>query len=356
MALTERENFLRNAALHYPEYMPVYTLISDASWDQCREEMEAVLARHPRIWPGFQPGRRDWEHYDFGPGRTKDLPFRDAWGCVWETRENGIEGVVTESPLESWEAWESWSAPDPLKTGDRGPVDWEGIAAKLHARREQGALCEGELPHGFYFMRLYYLRGFANLMTDLATGEPRIEALIDTLCEHNRVLIEQYLRIGVDVISVGDDLGTQSASMIGPDLFRRYCRPAYERLFAPCRAQGCPVLFHSDGYIMDLVDDLLASGVTILNPQDLCNGIENLRRELKGRACIRLDIDRQSVLPYGSRQEIHDLVEEAVRTLGAPEGGLELIVGIYPPTPPENVDALACAFEKFQRFWFGESS
>jgi len=41
-----------------------------------------------------------------------------------------------------------------------------------------------------------------------------------------------------------------------------------------------------------------------------------------------------------------------VRTLGAPEGGLELIAGIYPPTTPENVHALASAFEEFETFWF----
>ena len=109
---------------------------------------------------------------------------------------------------------------------------------------------------------------------------------------------------------------------------------------------------HSDGYIMDLLDDLILAGVTIINPQDLCNGIDNLRRELKGRICIRLDVDRQTIVPYGSRREIHELVEEEVRVLGSPEGGLELIAGIYPPTPPENVDALADAFEEFRTYWF----
>ncbi|MBN1351378.1 hypothetical protein JXJ21_18315, partial [candidate division KSB1 bacterium] len=73
---------------------------------------------------------------------------------------------------------------------------------------------------------------------------------------------------------------------------------------------------------------------------------------VKGRMCIRLDIDRQSIVPYGSRAEIRELIEEEIRKLGSPKGGLEMLVGIYPPTPPENVDALCCAFEEFERYFW----
>jgi uroporphyrinogen decarboxylase len=149
-----------------------------------------------------------------------------------------------------------------------------------------------------------------------------------------------------------EDLGAQTASIISPEMFRKYCRPVYERLIQPCRERGMHVGMHSDGYIMDLIDDLLIAGVTILNPQDLCNGIDNIRRALKGRVCIRLDVDRQTVVPYGTPREIRELVEEEVRTLGSPDGGLEMVAGIYPPTSPDNVHALACAFEEFRTFWF----
>ena len=41
-----------------------------------------------------------------------------------------------------------------------------------------------------------------------------------------------------------------------------------------------------------------------------------------------------------------------MRKLGDPSGGLELICGIYPPTPPENVDALCEALRKFRTYWW----
>jgi len=352
MPITHRENYLRNASFQSPEYMPAFLHISNASWDQWRDDMEEVVARHPTIWPEFEKGKRDWDHFDFGPAHTKGVPFKDAWGCVWESSVNGIEGVVTQAPLESWDSWDAWHAPDPLKTGDRGPVDWDAIRGDMARRREAGELCEGGLPHGFHFMRLTYLRGFGNMMMDMATEHPMLWRLIDALYEHNRVIVDQYLDMGVDVMAIGEDLGTQNASIISPEMFRKYCKPSYEKLLAPCRAKGCHVMMHSDGYIMDLIDDLIMAGVTIVNPQDLCNGVDNLRREFKGRICIRLDVDRQTVVPFGTPQEIHDLVEEEVRLLGSSRGGLELIVGVYPPTPPQNVDALAAAFEEFRTYWF----
>jgi len=352
MPLSDRENYLRNASFQYPEWMPAVVAISNASWDEWRGEMEDVVARHPRLWPGFEKGRRDWERFDFGPANTKGVPFKDAWGCVWETSMNGIEGVVTEPPLESWSQWDSWQAPDPLLTGDRGPVDWDRIRRDMQLRKDRGELCSGGLPHGFFFMRLTYLRGFENMMMDMLTEEPLLWELIDAVHGHNRTVLDQFLAMDVDLVEIAEDLGSQDASIIGPDLFHKYCRPYYERLIQPFRERGCHIALHSDGYIMDLIDDLLMAGVTILNPQDLCNGIDNIRRELKGRVCIRLDIDRQTVVPYGSPQEIRALVEEEVRVLGSPKGGLELIAGIYPPTTPENVHALASAFEEFQTFWF----
>lgn len=352
MALSPRENYLRNASFQYPEYMPAHIGISNASWDQWRGEMEDVVARHPRIWPGFVKGQRDWDRFDFGPAYTAGQPFTDAWGCVWETSINGIEGVVTGAPLESWDAWTSWTAPDPRRTADRGPIDWDAIRRENEAARARGDLTSGGVPHGFFFMRLTYLRGFENLMCDMAVEEPMLWELIETLYEHNRVLIDLHLDMGVDMISMGEDLGAQQSSVIGPAMFHKYCTPTYERLIRPCRERGCHVMLHSDGYIMDLLDELIFAGVTIINPQDLCNGIENLRRELKGRLCIRLDVDRQTIVPFGTRAEIRELVEEEVRTLGSRKGGLELIAGIYPSTSPDNVDALAGAFEEFQTYWF----
>jgi uroporphyrinogen decarboxylase len=207
--------------------------------------------------------------------------------------------------------------------------------------------------HGFLFMRLFYLRGFANLMADMASGDPRLERLIERIVGYWEATFRPYIEAGIDVLSVADDLGTQTASMVGPAHFRRWLLPAYRRLFEPARRAGAQVAMHHDGYVMDIMDEIIASGVTIVNPQDLVNGVDNLAREAKGRVCIRIDIDRQQVLPHGSPGDVRDLVAQEVRKLGSPQGGLEMVVGIYPPTPLENVEALFTALEAYRTYWVG---
>jgi hypothetical protein len=58
-------------------------------------------------------------------------------------------------------------------------------------------------------------------------------------------------------------------------------------------------------------------------------------------------VDRQRVTFGGTPQEIDDLIREEVEKLGAPEGGLMMISGLYPGTSIENAEAVANALEKY---------
>ncbi len=352
MPLSERENYIRNATFRRPEWMPVHVAISDATWDALRGELEQVLLRHPTLFPDFRPGARDYEHYQFAPAHRAGEDFTDAWGCTWRSSVNGLEGVVIHHPLADWAALESFAPPDPSVQWDRQPASWAAAQERAAQARQAGRVVAGSLPHGFLFLRLTYLRGFENFMLDVATGDERLNALIEKVMIYNRRLVQLWLELSVDLMEFGDDLGAQKASLLSPSQFRHYLAPRYQELVALCHQAGALVAFHSDGYIMDIMDDLLATGIDIVNPQDLVNDIETLAKHVKGRVCIRLDVDRQKVVPYGTRQEIRELVEYEVRTLGSPLGGLELICGVYPPTPPENIDALCAAFEEFRTFWW----
>ncbi len=72
-------------------------------------------------------------------------------------------------------------------------------------------------------------------------------------------------------------------------------------MFGAAREHGVHVFLHSDGHILEIAEDLVKAGVSILNPQDLVNGVENIKNKLKGRVCIDIDIDRQKVVPFGKR-------------------------------------------------------
>lgn len=351
MPLSDRENYLHTVSLTGGEWIPISVGISGASWAQWKGEMAKVLLRHPTIFPRFEDGNIDYEHMEHGPANREGEAYTDAWGCVWENAWGGLEGQVKVSPLADDAAIASYRPPDALTQDDRRPVDWERRRRDAEQARQEGRLVSGDVAHGFLLMRLWYLRGFEQLMLDFATESPLLPQLLELVAGYNREYVSQWLDIGVDVMSFGEDLGTQTSSILSPATFRKYIAPIYTSLMQPCRAAGAHVELHSDGYIMDLMDIFLECGVSIINPQDLCNGIDNLAREVKGRTCIALDIDRQRILPFGTRSEIRELIKEEVLKLGSPQGGLTFVCGIYPPTPPENLDALCSALEEFRTYW-----
>ena len=157
---------------------------------------------------------------------TKDEPFTDTWGCTWITSTNGIEGIVRKSPLTDWKDFKNYKVPNAHFQSDRGPRNWKEERKRIENGRAKGKLTVGSVPHGFLFMRIQYLRGFENAIMDFAFKDPMLNELIDRLVEHNMVIVDNYLNIGVDVMNFGDDLGTQTSTLISPDDFRYWIVPA----------------------------------------------------------------------------------------------------------------------------------
>ena len=209
----------------------------------------------------------------------------------------------------------------------------------------------GGLEHGHTFMTLMYLRGYENLILDMADGDSRLSRLIAMVTDYNTAIVNRTIGLGVEWMSYPEDLGMQVGPMLSPEHFRMYIRPSYERLMEPARRAGCVVHMHSDGDIRALADDLILGGVEVLNLQDLVNGIEWIAEHLAGRICIDLDIDRQKITRFGTPADIDALIRREVKTLGSREGGLMMSYGLYPGVPLSNVEALMDAMQRYSSFW-----
>jgi uroporphyrinogen decarboxylase len=75
-------------------------------------------------------------------------------------------------------------------------------------------------------------------------------------------------RAGVDILVLDDDVGMPTAMMLGPDLWARYLKPRLVEIIGAGRAINPEllVLYHSDGWIVPIIDDLIEIGVNALNP------------------------------------------------------------------------------------------
>jgi uroporphyrinogen decarboxylase len=345
--MTDRENYLRAVRFQEPEWVPMIFHINPSCWQHYdAAALGDLRAAHPRLFPGFDPARRQDEH-TLDPWERADRPFTDPWGCVWKTLEDGLTGAVVRYRLADWSDWAGFRLPDPDHSDGMLPIDWAAVEASFGQAAAAEKLREGGLRHGHTFLRLCYLRGYENLILDMADEEPRLLGLTAAIEQFNAAIVHRYLKLGAEVVTFPEDLGMQRGPMLSPDHFRRYIRPSYERLTSPVRRAGAVVHAHSDGDIRELAGDLLACGIDVLNLQDLVNGLDWIEANLKGRVCIDLDIDRQSVTRFGTPRQIDQLIREEVTRLGSPRGGLTMIYGLYPGVPMENIQALMEAMDRY---------
>jgi uroporphyrinogen decarboxylase len=348
--VNQRENLLRSVRFETPDIIPMVFHINPACWGYYpHDALQELMAEHPLLFPNFTPSETVTP--ELSPVQRKDQPYRDPWGCVWHTYQDGITGIVTEHPLACWDALATYQAPDPERTDGLVPIDWEQVARSMKADRARGNLVQATLRHGHTFLQLCDLRGYQALMFDMADDEPRLWRLIETLEEFNLAVVEKTIGAGAEWISYPDDLGMQAGPMISPGYFRKFITPSYARLMRPALEAGCIVHMHSDGDIRLLADDLVGSGVQVVNLQDRVNGIDWIAEHFAGRVCIDLDVDRQEITPRGRPQDIDTLIREEVEKLGRREGGLMMIYGLYPGVPLENVKALMDAMEAYASYY-----
>jgi uroporphyrinogen decarboxylase len=194
-----------------------------------------------------------------------------------------------------------------------------------------------------------FLCGMARFLEMLA-GEPKLaHALLDQLLQWYMQVLPRFLEaVGphVQLIQVGDDLGTQQGPQMSPAMYRRFIRPRHRVLYSYIRDHFDGFLFlHSCGGIRPLLPDLIEVGVQIVNPvQTSAKGMDpvELKREFGrdltfwGGGC-----ETQTVLRQGTPEEVAAQVRERVRIFS--QGGgyvFNQVHNVLSDVPPENVVAM----------------
>ncbi len=194
------------------------------------------------------------------------------------------------------------------------------------------------------------LRGWERFMIDLARGGPFLEAFLERLTEVHLADLARYLdAVGpyIQIIVMGDDLGTQHGPQISPQTYRRWIKPCHTRIYGYVH-QHYPevyVFLHSCGGIYPLIPDLIEAGVQILNPVQIsAAGMDPVRLKREFGADLTFwggGCDTQHTLPHGTPAEVAAEVKRLL-DIFAPGGGyvFNQVHNIQADVPPENIVAM----------------
>ena len=202
-----------------------------------------------------------------------------------------------------------------------------------------------------------YLCSFDQFLVEILDNRKKVEAILDRLVEMHLENLEKFLDAiegYVQIIQMGDDLGTQLGTMISPEVYRRVFKPRHRLIYEAVRKRnGIHLFLHSCGSIVDILPDLIEIGVEIINPvQTSARGMEpeRLKREFGkditfwGGGC-----DTQNVLPNQTEKEIEEHIRRRLEIF-KPGGGFVFtqIHNIMPNVPPQNIVAMYDAVKKYR--------
>jgi uroporphyrinogen decarboxylase len=274
----------------------------------------------------------------------EDNSYLDIWGTRWKKPPSSYYWDMVEYPIKepALDALKEYRWPDPK---DPGRTDGLRARAKTLFEKTDYAIVLDAAGFGV-FETGWMLRGVENFLMDMAAEPKFAEAVMQGVADYliamyNRVLAEvgEYLQ----VLMVGDDLGTQHGPMISPEAYRKLVKPAQKRVWQFIKSRTKAYLFlHSCGSVRKFIPDWIELGLDILNPVQVAArdmDPKELKREFGrdltfwGGGC-----DTQRVLTFGTPADVEEEVRKRISQF-APGGGFVFnqIHNIQPQVPPENI-------------------
>jgi hypothetical protein len=253
--------------------------------------------------------------------------YIDEWGCRFTNIHGGVIGIVREPLVRDWSDLDGFQTPD-------GPLAVDREAVNTFCRSTGRFVLAGTLVRPFE--RLSFIRTMELALTDMLRQPPELFELLARIHAHYVKEVEAWAQTDVDAIEIMDDWGMQNRMLVAPDVFRRIFKPFYRDYCDIARQHGKYVFMHSDGCIVEIIDDLIEVGVDALNSQIACMGPSELGKRFAGRITFWGEMDRQHLLSFGTPEEVRRAVHEAREHLYR-DGGAIAQCEFGPGAKPENV-------------------
>lgn len=204
------------------------------------------------------------------------------------------------------------------------------------------------------------LGGYDQFFMDLVLDPEYAHALLKKVTETYKEMYVHYMKeVGefVQCIYLTDDFGSQNSLLMSPDMWREFIKPREEELIAHIKSlvPGIKVIFHTDGSVKPLLNDMIEMGVDILNPvQTSVEELQDtkaLNDEFGDRISFHGAIDVQKVLVSMSPEEIRKEVNRRICDLGKGGGYIACTChNVGHDIPPRNIRAMYEALHEFRDY------
>ncbi len=214
--------------------------------------------------------------------------------------------------IQSWKDFERY--PWPSKT-DISYARFEEVRKGL----PEGMGVIGQ--YGDIFTVAWELMGFEVFAQAMYEQPDLVDAVLERV---GGLIVSMFETIAtmdwVGALWFSDDIAYASGLMVSPDFLRKCFFPLLRRIGDYAVSRGVPFIYHTDGLLWDVMDDIIGSGVTALHPIEpkAMDIVEVKRRYGKQLGlCGGIDVD---LLARGTTEQVRALVRKLLAEVG-PGGG-----------------------------------
>ena len=237
----------------------------------------------------------------------------DIWGIGWDL-------VLTEGfhirhhPLLNSEEITKFKFPEPNDTL------LETLINK--ASRFKDSYFLFALQNFTLFERSWLLWGYENVLTSFYFREKEINYLLDGVTDFQVEVAKKIVKLNlVDGLHTGDDFGSQRGMVMSPETWRKFFKKRYKKIWVVYKDNNLPVMHHSCGNIIEIIDDLIEIGLDVLTPiQPEAMNPEFISEKYGQRLSFLGGISTQKTLPFGTPEKLKKEIVERIRTLGKYNG------------------------------------
>jgi MtaA/CmuA family methyltransferase len=331
--MTSRERVLAHLAGRPADRLPLMPITMMFACDQIGARYRDYCTDY-RVMVEAQI--RTAEAFGFDYVNSMSDPAREAADCgavVEYFDQQPVALVEDQALLADKTRLASLKIPDPLG-GGRMHNSLKGLALyKERVGKEMivEGWVEGPVAEGAD------LRGINTLMLDFFDDPVFVRDLFAFVIEMELRFAREQLKVGADLIGVGD----AAASLVGPDIYDEFVWPYEKKLVDGIHALGGTVRLHICGNTRRILEGMGKLGCEIVDLDSMAP-ISEARQQMGPKTILLGNLNPVAVLRNGDAAGVTAAIAECHRQAGAP-----FIVGagceVPRDTPAENLRAL-CAY------------
>ena len=188
----------------------------------------------------------------------------DEYGRIMRSEVYEKDGTVISGYVggyfKSFEDFESWEQPDP---------HWEARLTHFKLGRQIQQELNNEIfsiPSVGALMECSW-EGFGlETFSRILSRPKQAKSVFDNRGKFTLEVVKVLAENDAQMILLWDDYGFKNGLFMSPRNYRKYIFPWIKKICDAAHKQDCKILLHSDGDLIEIFEDIINSGVDVLNP------------------------------------------------------------------------------------------